>query len=233
MRTTRKKAIRRKKGTRMAAGVLLALVICLCYHLYASVFHHGGIISRALGRIETSGGNGEGQVISFGDLKVTQQLLSVSENSRLGRKMKKVNGIVIHYTGNPGTTAAANRNYFQSLAYNKSNYASAHFVVGLEGEIVQCVPLDEEAITTRGRNGDTIGIEVCHPDAGGKFNDCTYESLIKLTALLCDKFGLTEADVMRHYDVTGKICPKYYVEHDDAWEKMLQDISMELHQSVR
>ena len=27
-----------------------------------------------------------------------------------------------------------------------------------------------------------------------------------------------ETDVIRHYDVTGKICPKYYVDHPEAWE---------------
>ncbi len=34
------------------------------------------------------------------------------------------------------------------------------------------------------------------------------------------RFGLTGQDVIRHYDVTGKICPKYFVEHEDAWEQL-------------
>lgn len=33
------------------------------------------------------------------------------------------------------------------------------------------------------------------------------------------KFDLDTEDVIRHYDVTGKNCPKYYVEHQDAWEQ--------------
>ena len=32
-----------------------------------------------------------------------------------------------------------------------------------------------------------------------------------------------EKDIIRHYDVTGKLCPKYYVEHPDAWEKLKKD----------
>lgn len=46
----------------------------------------------------------------------------------------------------------------------------------------------------------------------------SYESLVQLTAWLCVKFDLAVDDVIRHYDVTGKNCPKYFVEHEDAWE---------------
>ena len=41
-----------------------------------------------------------------------------------------------------------------------------------------------------------------------------------------DVFYLDPAeDVIRHYDVTGKICPKYYVENEDAWLSFKQDVS--------
>ena len=43
-------------------------------------------------------------------------------------------------------------------------------------------------------------------------------SLRRLTAWLCEEFDLAPADVIRHYDVTGKVCPKYYVDHPEAWE---------------
>ena len=166
--------------------------------------------------------------MKIGNIEVEEQFLTVNEFSRPGRKLEKVTGIVIHYTGNPGTSAEANRNYFQSLAYDGSNYASSHFVVGLQGEVVQCIPLDEQAFATRTRNVDTIGIEVCHPDAEGKFSDVTYNKVIELTAELCKKYDLTENDVIRHYDVTEKICPRYYVEHEDAWNEMIMDIGIEL-----
>ncbi len=54
--------------------------------------------------------------------------------------VKQVNAIVVHYVGNPGTSAAANRSYFEGLAVSGETYASANFVVGLDGEILQCVP---------------------------------------------------------------------------------------------
>ena len=164
----------------------------------------------------------------MGNVEIVERFLRVNEYSRPGYELEEVNGIVIHYTGNPGTTAEANRNYFQSLAYDQTTYASAHFVVGLEGEIIQCIPLDEQAFASRGRNADTIGIEVCHPDAEGEFNSITYESVVELTAELCRMYGLTEEDVMRHYEVTGKICPRYYVENEDAWQILKDDIGSKL-----
>ena len=30
--------------------------------------------------------------------------------------------------------------------------------------------------------------------------------------------------VIRHYDVTGKLCPLYYVEHEDAWQQFKADV---------
>ena len=47
-------------------------------------------------------------------------------------------------------------------------------------------------------------------------------------AWLCARFGLTSEQVIRHYDVTGKECPKYYVDHPDAWEQMKADISAQI-----
>lgn len=43
------------------------------------------------------------------------QLLTVNEYSRPGITLVQVNGIVIHYTANPGTSAQDNRNYFENL----------------------------------------------------------------------------------------------------------------------
>ncbi len=75
---------------------------------------------------------------------------------------------------------------------------------------------------------DTLSIECCHLDETGKFNEATYQSLVELTAYLCNRFGLDIDHVIRHYDVTGKNCPKYYVEHPEAWEQLKKDISAEM-----
>ena len=152
------------------------------------------------------------------------ELLTVNPYSRPGTALEKVNGIVIHYTANPGATAIANRNYFENLKDTHTTKASSHFVVGLEGEIVQCIPTAEIAYASNDRNSDTISIECCYKNEDGSFEQATYDSVIRLTAWLCEKFGLTSEDVIRHYDVTGKLCPLYYVEHEDAWTQFNKDV---------
>ena len=161
---------------------------------------------------------------------VQQELLPVNRWSRPGNVLKQIDGVVIHYVGNPGTTADANRNYFESLASGtEDTYASSHFVVGLEGEIIQCIPLTEVAYASKERNSDTVAVEVCHPDAGGEFAPDTYRSCVELTAWLCHTFELEPSeDVIRHYDVTGKLCPKYYVEHPESWEQFRADVTAEV-----
>lgn len=156
------------------------------------------------------------------------ELLTPNEYSRPGIATNKITGIVVHYTANPGATAMNNRDYFEGLKDSHITKASSNFVVGLEGEIVQCVPTWEIAYASNSRNIDTVSIECCHPDETGIFNKKTYQSMVDLCAWLCLKFDLDENDVIRHYDVTGKICPKYFVENEDAWRKFKSDIGTKL-----
>lgn len=151
-------------------------------------------------------------------------LLTINEFSRPGSERKKINGIVIHYVGNPNTTAKQNRDYFESLKDTKERKASSHYIIGLEGEIIQCIPLKEIAYASNSRNKDTISIEVCHPDETGKFNDKTYQSLVKLTSWLSGRYRIKNSEIIRHYDITGKNCPKYFVEHEKAWDQFKKDV---------
>lgn len=160
--------------------------------------------------------------------QIDVQLLDINEYSRPGTASDPITGIVIHYTANPGSTAQNNRDYFNGLQDGHGDYISSHFVVGTEGEIIQCVPTWEIAYASNGRNHDTVSIECCHPDETGKFTKETYISVVRLTAYLCEKYQLTENDVIRHYDVTGKNCPKYFVEHEDAWQTFLADVAAAL-----
>lgn len=152
------------------------------------------------------------------------ELLTPNKYSRPGIALKQINGIVVHYTANPGATALENRNYFEGLKDSHKTHASSHFIVGLDGEIIQCIPTKEEAYASNERNSDTLSIECCHYAEDGKFEPKTYASLVRLCAYLCHRFGLTEKDIIRHYDVTGKDCPKYFVEHPKAWKKFKADV---------
>ena len=160
------------------------------------------------------------------------QLLDVNTYSRPGIETEGINGIVIHYTANPGSTAQDNRDYFNDLQYTHTTEASSNFIIGLDGEIIQCVPTWEVAYASNERNYDTVSIECCHPDENGEFTDETYRSLVQLTAWLCVKFDLTEEDVIRHYDVTGKICPKYFVDHEEAWEEFRLNVRKAMDRSL-
>jgi len=156
------------------------------------------------------------------------QLLTVNSYSRPGTETNRITGIVIHYTANPEASAQANRDYFEGLKDTRTTQASSHFIVGLDGEIIQCIPTWEIAYASNSRNNDTVSIECCHPDETGEFNGKTYESVVELTAWLCLKFDLDEKDVIRHYDVSGKNCPKHFVENEDAWDQFHKDVKKQL-----
>ena len=156
---------------------------------------------------------------------VDVQIIPVNGAARRGEPMKKVTDIAIHYVGNPGTTAAQNHSFFTNLAQTGETYASSHFLVGLDGEVIQCITLEEKSSATNERNRDTISIEVCHPDASGQFTQASYDTLVRLTAWLCDTAGIGRDRVIRHYDVTGKACPLFFVEHPDTWTQFLADVA--------
>lgn len=152
-------------------------------------------------------------------------LLSMNPYTRSGKELKRVKGIVVHYTANPKTSAKQNRDYFEGLASSHKTTASCHFIIGLNGEALQLIPLNEISYASNNRNADTISIENCHSDSTGKFNKKTYQKLVEMCAWLCLRYSLTSDDIIRHYDVTGKLCPKYYVEHEDKWEAFKKDVS--------
>ena len=152
---------------------------------------------------------------------VEQDILPLNPYSRPGTPLETIDGVVVHYVGNPGTTAQQNHDFYDQ----PTTTVSSHFLIGLDGEIIQCIPLDEKSSASNDRNIDTLSIEVCHPDETGKFNQASYDSLVKLTAWLCDYTGIGRNQVIRHYDITGKLCPLYFVEHEDAWNQFLQDVA--------
>ncbi len=155
----------------------------------------------------------------FPDLPITEEFLDVNQYSRPGIALStNPEYIVIHYTANPGSTAEQNRNYFENLKDTGETYASAQFVIGLEGEIIQCVPCNEMAYCSNSLNDRCISIEMCHPDDTGNFNDATYNNCVYLVAQLMNYYHLDMDHLIRHYDVTGKNCPRYFVEHEDRWE---------------
>lgn len=159
---------------------------------------------------------------------IEQDFIRKNLFSRPDVTLKQVNNIVIHYVANTGSSASANRRYFDNLAdqdpQQPGTVGGCHFIVGLKGEILQIIPVSEITYAAAPRNFDTLSIEVCHPDDSGKFSQETYDSLVRLTAWLCNELDLSAKDLIRHHDVSGKNCPKYYVEHEDEWKQFKKDV---------
>lgn len=201
----------RQQALYIRSGIAVLLILTVVLGVYSCVSGTG----RASALVDVDASQPE----------IDVQLLDVNPYSRPGTETEEITGIVVHYTANPGSTAQNNRDYFNGLKDSHETEASSNFIVGLDGEIIQCVPTWEMAYASNSRNIDTVSIECCHPDETGKFTDETYRSLVQLTAWLCVKFNLTEDQVIRHYDVTGKNCPKYFVENEDAWAQFKEDVA--------
>lgn len=146
-------------------------------------------------------------------------------------ELSRIKYIVIHYVGALGG-AEANCKYYASQYVG----ASAHYFVGFSGEVWQSVEDKNIAwhcgaktyIHPECRNSNSIGIELCVRNKGSQsdtskdwyFEDVTVTSAKKLTKQLMEQYGIREDHVIRHYDVTGKICPNPYVYNHTShtWE---------------
>lgn len=228
-------AVRRRKAKRRKVLLyrcftlfVIAVCLILIYQTTGAVYRM--VHDRRTGR---SAGKDKGivEVMSekLGENKIeppaiTEDLLEINEYSRPGTKLKKVKSIFVHYTANPGTSAQGNRSYFANLAETHERAASAHFIIGYDGEVIQCIPREEQAYAVISRNEDSLSIECCYLDEDGKFTQETYDTLIHMLAWLTQEYHLTTDNILRHYDCGGKLCPLYYVEHEDAWEQMLADV---------
>ena len=151
-----------------------------------------------------------------------KQILAHQSNYNKGRK-QNIQFIVVHYTANNGDRAESNGNYFAQANRN----ASAHYFVD-ESNIVQSVKDSDTAWHCgaksykhlKCRNDNSIGIEMCsEKDQNGQYyiNQATQNTTIKLIKVLMAKYSVPIENVIRHYDVTGKICPEPFVRNQVQW----------------
>jgi N-acetylmuramoyl-L-alanine amidase CwlA len=160
---------------------------------------------------------------------IKEELITPNKYSRPQTSLKKVLGIVIHWTANEnrGADARANIRFFENRKLGRTGYGSAHYFVD-DKNIIRCIPEDEVAYhvgatsykTSRFGsypNATMIGIEMC-VNADGDFEK-VYEQTIELTRYLCKKYNLNpDNDVVRHFDVTGKNCPAMFT--SNHWGKI-------------
>lgn len=159
-------------------------------------------------------------------------------NYRQGRP-GPVKYLVLHYVGAAGT-AEQNAAYYGSTA---DIGASAHYFVGHGGEIWQSVDERDTAwhcgaksyCHSACRNGNAIGVELCcrrreglpagaAATQGWYFEPETVDAAVELCRDIVGRYGLSRERVLRHYDVTGKVCPAPFVYDEGSWEAFLDRV---------
>jgi N-acetylmuramoyl-L-alanine amidase len=180
-------------------------------------------------------------------LDITDYLIPEGNNNRPGDKIVQVKGVVIHWTEVKNQSPKETINYWINEGRKKNGRpGSAHFVVGIDGKAFRAIPEDEFALhsgenkilkylyTNTAKslisdNKDTVnyfllGIEMepnKNREEGGGFDQRTIESTSLLTAMLLNAYNLNaESDLYRHYDMTGKDCPLYFVDNE-KWKKFV------------
>lgn len=142
------------------------------------------------------------------------EFIPVNEFTRPGIKRNHTRNLVWHYTANPGASAANHYRYFANL---RDRYASAHIFID-KNEAICIIPLDELAYHAGPANPYSIGIELCI-EQDGSFHPDTIAQAVAIGKELNRMYGLTVSDQMRHFDITGKICPKPWVDDVGAWTR--------------
>jgi N-acetylmuramoyl-L-alanine amidase len=139
--------------------------------------------------------------------------------------------IVIHYTANDGDSDESNAKYFKEHIIE----ASANYFVD-DDSITQSVPDNYIAYSVGGAkytntkgaslynvctNSNSISIELCDSVKNGKydFTENTLKQAVELVNTLSNKYKIPYSNIIRHYDVTGKICPKPFVDNNKEWKQ--------------
>lgn len=141
------------------------------------------------------------------------ELIRCNSINHGGLRGRNVSYIVVHYTGVAGDTARNNCKYFARADTGKT---SAHYFVD-EKEVLQSVPDEYIAYHCGGytyfhdecRNGNSIGVEICtkHDGSAYTFHPEAVVRAQELIRQLMEKYDVPAENVVRHYDVTHKLCP--------------------------
>ena len=174
------------------------------------------------------------------ELNIIERYLTPHPNSRRQDPLKVVKGIVLHWVAKPGQSASDVWQYFESA----QRQASAHFIVDLDGTILKLMPLEEVAFhagplaDTRPKamerfgpwpNACLLGVETCHTDWKGQYTDAMIAAARELCACLCDMFNLSpDEDILRHWDITGKYCPRWWIDHPADWVEFKQSVKQRM-----
>jgi hypothetical protein len=169
------------------------------------------------------------------NLNFKKAYLPIDERVRSGRKRIDTWGTSVHWVGGmPGHTAMGIRNWW----IENMNYSSGNLVIDSQGPL-EVIPIDEEAY----HSGTTkqyrkivkefgvppykhlVCIEFCHQEDNGDPGPVVEGHLIDTLADICRYYGhYPRHRIIRHYDITGKRCPRWYVDNPGAWILLLEKV---------
>jgi N-acetylmuramoyl-L-alanine amidase len=148
-----------------------------------------------------------------------KELLPVGSLARPGKKLDTIQSITIHWVGPyPGQSVYAPYYWWRDGPDGKGITASAHFIIK-DDTCLQAIPINEVAWHCGNAlgNNTSIGIEVIPVDTSGKFSVLSIETLKEVLA------SLPKVPLKRHYDWTGKDCPRYYI-LDERWDTLRRQL---------
>ncbi|MDQ6420798.1 N-acetylmuramoyl-L-alanine amidase [Paenibacillus sp. LHD-117] len=153
---------------------------------------------------------------------------STPNNRRPGLALS-ADTITIHNTANPTSTARNERNWLSSPSNTAT--ASYHIVID-QKEAIECIPLNEVAwhagdgSSMDSGNRTSIAIEICE---SGHY-DAAQDNATDLTASMLKERGWGTDRLRRHYDWSGKNCPRRMNEDGDwsGWDAFVAQVEAKL-----
>ena len=150
-----------------------------------------------------------------------------------GGKRSRTTKVIWHYTGKAGVKGIDTiNNWFNEIAKGKIIngkyvYASANYVMDLDGKIYGYIPMNKIAWTSNSANSYSIGIECATTGKDDHYTDEEYISMVKLGAWLAQECKLDpREDFLTHTDIVGKdykICPRYFVNNPSDFKQFKLD----------
>jgi len=152
------------------------------------------------------------------------------------RAKSSIDGIVLHFTdATPKNTDTA-KNNCDFFATGNNRQASAHIFIDYEGLSARSLPLNTIAFSVgnpnncyaRGsyystlNNANTVNIELCGI-VGRPISEHQKETLIKVIRWVKKKCP-NVTYIVRHYDIVKKECPKWYVDNEKEWRRLVKDL---------
>lgn len=183
----------------------------------------------------------------MGIMDVVSYLPCDPANCGGAREKEDIRYLVYHYTGNDGDTAQANAKYYAQAKVK----ASAHYFVD-DDSIFQSVGELTVAWAVGGKkwsdcdvtgggklygvvtNANSISVELCDTSRDGEIlpSEKTLRNAVELGKNIMARYGIPIGRVVRHFDVTGKYCPRYFMD-EDKWAAFKARLTQEARKDVK